>query len=344
MAAWDRSMDGVPWTPSKMQRAVKVLRPGASVSFAFHAEPLERLALLDDKVFRRRPDLVLHVWSTSASNHLDDAQVAALAALSNVRQLKIIGVKRAGFGALAGMHALESLGLSFPGSLDLSFVLPLSNLRTLALRAKLADLGPLAKLERLDSLALEGTLADLTPLAGCKVLSALRFGSSTIPSLDCLAELSKLRNLALDSTTVTGQLNGIGQTRGLADLSITANKNLRDLDFIARLTRLERLRIDQPLVVTLPDLSKLTKLTTISCRGMKQWENPEVLGTLPTIREIELQEINPKLTADRFFFLADPKKFRTLEKLDVRWIDFAKKRRAALHAHFVTVGRTALLA
>ena len=344
MAVWDHSMDGVPWTPSKMRRAVKILREGASVSFAFGAEPLDRLAVLDEKVLRLRPDLVLHVWSTAAGSGLDDEQVASLAALQHLRHLKVTGVKRARLAPLAALRTLESIDLGLGCNLDPAFLVPLSKLRKVRLRAKVVDLGPLAELARLESLELGGTLGELEPLGGCARLSSLRFGSTTIGSLEFLSKLSKLRELALDSATIAGPLDGIGEARGLTGLSLTSNKNLRDLDFIARLTRLERLRIDQPLVLTLPDLAKLSKLTDIALGGMKAWTNPEVLETLPRVRHVELKEINPKLAADRFFFLADSRKLRSLEKVDVRWIDFAKRRREALQAHFVAAGRAALLA
>src|SRR5689334_14374710 len=75
---WDASMDGMPWTKKKMKDAVTILRPGASVTFAFGGEKLTALQALNEEVFAMRPDLVFHGWSVTTKSIFTDEELQAL--------------------------------------------------------------------------------------------------------------------------------------------------------------------------------------------------------------------------------------------------------------------------
>lgn len=342
MTTWAHSMNGVPWTAKKMRQAVSTLREGASVTFAFGADPLERLLELDEKVLALRPDLQLHAWSVAAARRLSHEEATALASLAHVRHLRLSGLKGAPFDVLAGLKRLESLSIAATCRVDLSFVAQMSSLRHVELSAMLEHLEALARCKRLKTLALSGAIGDLAPLAGCTRLESLRFGASTIRSVAFVAELRRLSRLDVDAATVACALAPLVEVPRLAQLSLTNNRDLLDVAFVGGLVRLERLRIDQPRVVRLPDLSKLRRLSDVQL-CLKAWTNPEVLETLPRVRSIALSEINPKLKAERFYFLATSPELRALERVDVRFIDFGKRRRAAIEAHFEAAGKKALL-
>ncbi len=341
MSTWVHSMHGVPWTPKKMRQAVSILRDAASVGFAFAADRAEQLADLDARVFAERPDLWLHAWSTAPGSKVTDGELAALVALRHVRRLQLSGLTTRSLDRIGELTKLTELSLAVGGTIDLGFIARLPALRHLTVHGRIVDLAPLARCARLERVRLSGTLPDLAPLAGVKRLSELAIGGATVRSLAVLGKLPRLRTLSLDTTTIACSPAPIGTARGLVELSITNTRELRDAAFLGELTRLTSLRIDQPHVRRLPDLSALRRLHAVQLGGMKAWENPEVLATLKQLRELALSEINPKLPAERFFFLAE---LASLRSLDVRFIDFGTRRPKALTAHLVKAGKRHLLA
>ncbi len=100
------------------------------------------------------------------------------------------------------------------------------------------------------------------------------------------------------------------------------------------------LNIDASQLKKLPQLDNLKKLKKLKLGNMKKWENPEVLQTLPVLEELELQEINTKLKAEQFFFLAE---MTTLKTLDFRFMDFNKNRIEKLINYFKLTGKEDIL-
>lgn len=340
MSTWVHSMHGVPWTPKKMRQAVAVLRDGASVGFAFAADPLERLRELDERVFAERPDLWLHAWSTASGAKVTDAALAELTALGHVRRLQLSGMTCKSLDRLGDLTKLTEVSIAVGGTIGLAFITRLPALRRLAVHGRIDDLAPLARCARLEHVSLGGTLPDLAPLAGVKRLASLVIGGATVRSLAVLGKLPRLRRLQLDTTTIACSPAPIGTVRGLVELSITNTRELRDVTFLSGLSRLTSLRLDQPHVRRLPALAALRRLHEVQLCGMKAWENPEILATLPSVRALALSEINPKLAAERFFFLAEMKSLRSL---DIRFIDLGKRRPSVLTAHLVQAGKRGLL-
>ena len=305
---WVHSQHGVPWTASKMRRARTELREGASLGFAFGADPHEKLTELWDKVLSQRPDLVLHVWSTRSGKRLSSEDLAALTGLRQLRRLELSGFSNKTLSELAQLKALTWL----------------------TIRGSLKSLAFLESLSKLQRLSVVGAVPDLSPIGACGRLRTLLLQSATLRSLGFVEHLPRLQKLVITGATVECDLAPLCNVPKLTELSVSSNRNLRDAAFLERMTRLQSLRFDQPLVKELPSLARLTQLRDVHFQGMKAWSNPEALESLPRVRSIVLREINPKLDAERFFFLAH---LKGLRHLDVRWIDYGKRRREKLDAY-----------
>lgn len=102
-------MDGVPWTKKKMKEAVKILRQGASVTFAFGAEKLTALQELNDEVFALRPDLVFHAWSVTTKRIITDEELQTLVGMNNIKKVQLNGFNNTTLTALGGMQQLDEI-------------------------------------------------------------------------------------------------------------------------------------------------------------------------------------------------------------------------------------------
>jgi len=147
---------------------------------------------------------------------VDDAQLAALAPLTNLQRLRLDcpNVTDAGLAHLAGMKGLKSLMLG-PASIDgsgLHHLRAAENLDMLGFcSTPLSDegLSHVAQLPKLKELDLDGTAvtnAGLRHLAELSELETLRLAGPQITDagLSHLKGLSKLRHLDLSGTAVTG--------------------------------------------------------------------------------------------------------------------------------------------
>jgi len=314
-------MRGYPWTPRKMRDAARVLRDGAQVSFEFGLDDIEKLAVLDATVLSARPDLVLVVstWEPDGPRRpMRDDELDALVALPNVRRLMLRGFVDRPSERLGDLRRLEWLTVG----------------------GRISDLRFLAKLSRLKKLELSLAVPDLAPLAACRSLRKLLLYGQTLRSFAPIAPLSRLETLGLYSGTLRANLAELAVLPKLVELSVSSNRDVTDVDGLAALTGLARLRISQPRVVRLPDLSRSRRLVDVELIGMKAWSNPEILATLPAVRRLELREIGPAARAERFFPLAG---IRSLRELDIRFLDYGKRRTASIVAHVEAQGRGTIL-
>ena len=297
---WIHSMHGVPWTKTKMKKAVEILRPNASVTFAFGAEKLSVLEELNEIVFSIRPDLTFHVWSVANNEILTDEELTLLTKMQNVKNLHLNGFNNTSLQIISEMIQLTSLILGAKKMLDISFI---------------------EKLNNLIDINLTGSFVELKPLSSCTELKTI-YLSTTINSFDFFKPLNKIEKLYIDSCIATNDFSPFNKST-LTDLSITSIKMLENVDTLANFENLNYLRLDASRVEMLPNLSKLRNLKKLELGYMKAWKNPEILKTLPMLEELELKEINTKLKPEQFYFLTE---MNTLEKLDFRFMDFNKKR------------------
>lgn len=311
------SMNGVPWTNVKMKDAIQILRPNASVTFAFGAEELSVLKDLNEIVFQVRPDLILHVWSVADNRIITNEELSLLTKMGNVKKLYFNGFNNTSLQEVAEMEQLTSLRLEPKKKLDLSFI---------------------EKLNHLTNISLTGKFMALEPLSSCNKLTNLHL-STTINSFSFFKTLNNVMHLSIDNCMTSSDFNQINKET-LINLSITSIKMLENVDFLADFQNLQSLRLGASRVKTLPSLAKLTKLKKLEFDCMKVWGNPEILQTLPMLEELLLKEINTKLKAEQFYFLTA---MDTLTSLDYRFMDFNKSRIEKLNNRFKEKGKDYIL-
>ncbi|MCP1996315.1 hypothetical protein [Flavobacterium sp. HSC-61S13] len=305
---WIHSMDGVPWTKAKMEEAVEILRPHAAVTFAFGAEKISVLKELDEGVFKLRPDLIFHVWSVSDKSMITVEELALLTKMRHVRKLHFSGFNNTTLQPVSEMTQLTNLQLEPNKKLDISFV---------------------EKLSLLTNISLTGSFVALEPLSTSSELTTI-YLSATTNSFSFLKSLNKIEKLSIDHCMTSNDFSWFNKP-SLTDLSITSIKMLENVDSIAELENLNTLKLDASKVKILPNLIGLKNLKKLELSNMKVWENPEVLMSLSKLEELQLNEINTKLKAEQFYFLAE---IDTLKTLDFRFMDYNKARIEKLNTIF----------
>lgn len=301
-------MDGVPWTKAKMEEAVEILRPHAAVTFAFGAEKISVLKELDEGVFKLRPDLIFHVWSVSDKSMITVEELALLTKMRHVRKLHFSGFNNTTLQPVSEMTQLTNLQLEPNKKLDISFV---------------------EKLSLLTNISLTGSFVALEPLSTSSELTTI-YLSATTNSFSFLKSLNKIEKLSIDHCMTSNDFSWFNKP-SLTDLSITSIKMLENVDSIAELENLNTLKLDASKVKILPNLIGLKNLKKLELSNMKVWENPEVLMSLSKLEELQLNEINTKLKAEQFYFLAE---IDTLKTLDFRFMDYNKARIEKLNTIF----------
>lgn len=88
---WIHSMDGFPWTKSKMAKAIEILKQNASITFAFGYEKLSVLELLNEFVFKVRPDLILNIWSVTDKRIITEEELEVLNKMNYVKKIHANG-------------------------------------------------------------------------------------------------------------------------------------------------------------------------------------------------------------------------------------------------------------
>jgi hypothetical protein len=305
---WIHSMDGVPWTKAKMKEAVEILRPNASVTFAFGAEKLSVLNELNENVFKVRPDLIFHVWSVADNRIITNEELTLLTKMANVKKLYFNGFNNTSLQPVSAMTQLTSLRLEPNKKLDISFI---------------------EKLTILTDISLTGSFIEIERLSSCNELTKI-YLSTTINSFSFFKPLNKIEKLNIDNCIATNDFSPFNKPT-LTNLSITSIKMLENVDTLADFENLNSLSLDASRVETLPNLNKLRKLKKLELGYMKVWKNPEILQTLPILEELELKEINTKLKPEEFYFLAE---MDTLTTLDFRFMDYNKSRIEKLNKMF----------
>lgn len=302
------SIKAQPLTKDKIDRILLSLKKGGNVTFAFGYDDLNCLSLLNEEIFQKRNDILLHVWSVRDNNLLTDKELDELAKMNHVRKLKMTGIMNKSFAELQNMNNIEELSLVSRSPIDISFT---------------------NKLSRLKSLSLEGRVKSLECLEYNTNLEYL-YLQTTINSFQFVHKMNKLKKIIIDSCISTFDFSPLKYVN-LEYLGIHSIKRLDNVDSIVDITTLGELHLDASNLKTLPSFSNLNNLKTVSLKNMRIWENPSILKTITNLESLELEEINTKLKAEDFFFLEE---IESLKILDFRFIDFNKKRIEKLYTHF----------
>lgn len=183
------------------------------------------------------------------------AQIAAVAAESDVRRLILTSSPLTDISPLCGLTGLQTLRLTRTPVTDLSPLAGLQGLEQLSLGSTpVTDLAPLSGLTGLRQLWLDDTpVTDISPLSGLTGLQELDLSGTSVMDLSPLSGLTGLRKLRLDGTPVTdlSPLSGLTELHHL-DLRGT---QVTDLSPLARLTK-TRISLDRDRDISVPEQMK----------------------------------------------------------------------------------------
>ncbi len=313
MEAW---MHGQPWTKGKMSKAIEIVKQNGAVTFSFGQEKIEKLELLNDLVFKHRPDIYLHGWhanlSKFAPNHLE-----LLSQQKNIRKIYFSGFTNRELIQIGKMKQLVALRLGTTHQLDIEW---------------------LANLKRLKELELYGRFKSLDPVANCVKLSHLSL-STTIGSFDFFKPLEKIKKVWIDSCRAPSDFTSLNHP-SLKELGLTSITKLSNIDSLGDFAELRSLTLSGNQISTLPDMSGLKELRHFKLGPMAKLKNPEAISSLPKIKEIEFTHINTKLMAEAFFFLTE---MSSLDSVDIQFLDYNKRRIEKLVQHFHDAGKAKLV-
>lgn len=247
---------------------------------------LDTAELLDERLFPKRPDLLLRVHSFSG----EKCDLAFLDRMPQVRRFAADCLMDAtGVEHVASLPRLLDLTIGIYSLQDFGFLSDVaSDLEGLSLEAtksKKPSLEPLARFRHLKRLHLEGQQKDPEVIAGLTQLEEVTLRSITASDLEFLRPLERLWSvdIKLGGTTNLAALAGkecikyleLWQVRGLADLQV-----------VSTLTGLQSLFLQSlPQVKALPDLTPLRKLRRLHLETMKGLNDVRGVAAAPALEE-----------------------------------------------------------
>jgi Leucine-rich repeat (LRR) protein len=277
----------------------------------YDPETNSSLKELDEGLFKKRPDLILRI---APIGEIEEDVLADLAKTQNIKKVYLFAFRNRYLTPLGDMRNLTSLQLGGK-EFDISFIEKLSLLKRLDVRGKISSLQPIAK---------------------CTALTSL-FIVSNVEAFDFIPP--NLEDFGVSDCASTNDFSPLNIPT-LKKLSITSIRMLECVDTLSDFSGIESLRIDSSRIKRLPDMSKLYKLKSFETLQMKSWENPEILQTIPNLEKLYLDDINTKLKAEQFYFLAN---IKTLKSLDIRFMDSGKNRIRKIMEHFKASGKDKVL-
>jgi uncharacterized protein (TIGR02996 family) len=222
------------------------------------------------------------------------ARVAKLLADRPIEALVLRGYAGDSVEPLAGLTTLATLGLEGTSLADIASLGALPQLRTIALRRCEGPLRGLAGFTQLHALELSAHarveqlgLEALAPLAELTQLRELDLGDAGWANIEALAGLTALERLDLRSSE-TVRLEPLRELAQLRELDLRGCTGLSDLGPLARLERLEQLRLGYTRVRDLRPLAKLAKLTTLELAGTAVTDLSPLFG-LPALAKLDLK-------------------------------------------------------
>jgi len=224
-----------------------------------------RGGITDLEFLRFYPDLVSFEVDTM---HGGTPDVRGLRHLSS-------GVRHLGLGIPTGEEGEETLAR-------------LGSLTSLALQSHTHLPESLGGLASLTELYIEGPTRNLETLRELTNLEQLTLRSVTVPNLEPLVGLTKLRSLAI-KLGGTRDLAAIGDLKALTYLELWMIRGLTDVSFLSRLASLEALHLQSLRRVTeLPSFAPLTHLTKVWLENMRGLTDVSPVAEAPHIERLAL--------------------------------------------------------
>ena len=202
-----------------------------------------------------------------------DADLSTLWCLHHLTQLKLQGATAAQRRQLSGLTGLRHLsGMVLDGDRELSYLAPMAALTEMRaswhysddLRVDLAAMG---SLRRLEGLSLSGVNHDMdfAPLSGLTALRNLSLLGTAAVDLQFLGRLSQLTKLLLQ-VAANQQPMHLSQLTPLVELSWHCD-GVTTVSWLSRLTNLQFLDLETPMLSDLAPLSGLRKLRKLWLEG-----------------------------------------------------------------------------
>lgn len=205
------------------------------------------------------------------------------------RELNLEGMQYATNIDALSLHLIDD-------EVDLAPIAGLANLRRLEVRGSsgISNIDAIATLDGLQSLAL-GHLAnvkDFRPLAGLERLAQLELVSlSDELEFDSISGLTGLTMLAVGRMTQFTDATGLSNVRQLRELVLVSTGTLEDLSPLAKLSKLEKLRLEDTHIRGLGKVGKLKTLKSLVLRNVSGVGDLEALANLGGLAELELDTV-----------------------------------------------------
>jgi hypothetical protein len=166
------------------------------------------------------------------------------------------------------------------------------------------SMAPLARFRALRVLFLEGHGKDIEAIGELRRLEDLTLRSLTLPDLELLRPLERLRSLDIKLGGTT-DLRPLSEMRQIEYLELWMIKGFDDLSEISGLTQLRYLFLQALRRVTaLPDLSRCARLERIHLETMKGLTDLRPLRTAPALTDLTLVDV-PRLRWEHVEVLRD---------------------------------------
>jgi hypothetical protein len=191
------------------------------------------------------------------------------------------GARHVAIDSLFGLESLE--GLRYLSD-ELESLVPGQTKRRFSM-------APLGRFRRLRRLYIEGHSKDIAVVSGLAELQDLTFRSLSLPNLEILVPLRKLRalDIKLGGTTDLTPLSDMTQ---IEYLELWLIRGFSDLSELSGLTRLRYLFLQALKQVTaLPDLSPCARLERIHLETMKGLTDLRPVRGAPALRDLELVDM-----------------------------------------------------
>ena len=234
---------------------------------------------------------------TIQGSPLDETELAAIGALTNLKHLTLDGCNVSTVSALSNLTRLESLDLSNNSIRNITVIATMTGLKSLKLSSNaLDDLTALTALTELQVLDLSyNALVTLDPICSLTSLRSLNASYNKLANITGLGNLAQLETLDLSHNSISS-VSELAVCIKMEKLNLS-NNSLWDIQPLSSLTKLTNLDISYNQITALPKFSADCALVTIN-GSHNNITAVDSLGKLMQLNNVYL-EYNPNLRSLR---------------------------------------------
>lgn len=242
---------------------------------------------LDEKLFAKRPDIELRVYGF----YSQECDLAFLRNMTHVRKFSADCLRSVvNAEAVCDLRELRSLSIGVYDLESFDFLKGLATekvfkLALMATRSKKPDLGILAAFPHLTTLFIEGQERRIETIAGLPDLCDLTLRSVSPDNLDFIKPLQHLTSLDIKLGGITN-LQALRGLNTIKYLELWQVKGLSDIGVVGTMLGLQSLFLQSlKNVVSIPDLSRLTRLRRVFLENMKGLKDFAPIASAPALEE-----------------------------------------------------------